>query len=212
MEPSRAQIISWLKTIMAERQEKPTAWARRAGIAQSTLTRFLANDDAPMLSTRTLSKLAHAANTTPPFEILPSSSPPVSRPAGLEDAEGHHYTAPEDSNLERAILALIGDRETADPWELNTWALSQLGYVPGDIVIVDLGRKAEPGDIVCAQDHQWGRGRTATIFRLYEPPYLVAATTRPELADRLRKPLLVDNDRVIIMGVVTDSVRRPTKA
>jgi len=42
-----------------------------------------------------------------------------------------------------------------------------------------------------------------TVFRIYEPPYLIAATT----LSHYRRPLLVDNDRVTITGVVTDLIR-----
>jgi hypothetical protein len=56
---------------------------------------------------------------------------------------------------------------------------------------------------VCAQLYRWSEGRADTVFRLYEPPYLVAMTRDAEL----RKPALVDNDRVIIKGVVILTLR-----
>lgn len=46
-------------------------------------------------------------------------------------------------------------------------------------------------------------GRAETIFRLYEDPFLVAAT----LDKGLMKPHLIDNDRVVVRGVVIASFR-----
>jgi hypothetical protein len=41
------------------------------------------------------------------------------------------------------------------------------------------------------------------VFRIYELPYLIAACA--ELG--LHKPPLVDNDRVIVLGTITQSFR-----
>lgn len=40
IEPTREEIRAWLLKILADRNETPTALARRAGVAQSTITRF----------------------------------------------------------------------------------------------------------------------------------------------------------------------------
>jgi SOS-response transcriptional repressor LexA len=81
--------------------------------------------------------------------------------------------------------------------------MEDAGYMPGDILIVDLNAEPERGDCVCAQLYRWQVGTAETIFRIYEEPYLLAATRHPDL----RKPLLVDNDRVVIKGVVTEILR-----
>lgn len=102
---------------------------------------------------------------------------------------------------------MLSGRNAASAWTLQTNAVSALGYLPGDVVIVDTSRRAGAGDIVCARTtHPAG-----TIFRVYEPPYLLAAVTDPMRASALRRPLIVDNDRVSIVGVVTDTWRRATK-
>ena len=105
-----------------------------------------------------------------------------------------------------AIKALIGGRKAVDSCTIRTRALECIGYVPGDIVIVELGRPPAPGDVVCAQVYDWGRSEPETVLRIYEPPVLVSAT----LDEQLRRPLVVDNVRVIIKGVVLRHRLRPT--
>jgi SOS-response transcriptional repressor LexA len=85
---------------------------------------------------------------------------------------------------------------------LRSRSLESAGYMPGDILMVDLNGRPEPGDVVCAQIYDRS-GKAETIFRIYEHPFLVAAT----LDGRLMKPHLVDNDRVVIRGVVIASLR-----
>ena len=75
--------------------------------------------------------------------------------------------------------------------------------MPDDIVIVSLNEPPKPGSVICAQSYRWSEGRAETIFRIYEPPYIVAATRDTTL----RRPMLVDNDRVIIKGVVIAQLR-----
>jgi SOS-response transcriptional repressor LexA len=107
-----------------------------------------------------------------------------------------------------AILqAVIGDRSSAEPWQLDTRALEAAGYLSGDIVIVDMSRKPTIGDVVCVQLHEWSKREASTIFRVYEQPYIVAAPSDPDVRSKLRKPLLIDNEHVIIKGVVTDLLR-----
>lgn len=206
MEPVRAEIRAWLEAILAETKESPSALAKRAGVAETTLTRFLNSDSVGMLSPRTLAKVAHVTGHTAPG--FPTASQPRER-SGLSEIEAEPYTASDPENpLHAAISALIKGRKAADAWELHTRTIDAEGYVPGDVVIVDLGLKPQPGDIVCAQDYKWSEGKAETIFRVFEPPYLMVATVDPQLAKKHRKPLLVDDDRVIIKGVVTDLVRR----
>jgi hypothetical protein len=174
------------------------------GIAPSTLTRLL---NAPEGSTATLHaltlrKLQDYSGIPPPFGGDPSASQGY-RGFGEDavpfDAKGA------DPAVSAALKALIGGRKAADPWTIRTRALERIGYLPGDIVIVDLGRRPEAGDAVCAQVYDWRRADAETVMRLYEPPYLVAAS----LDEGLRRPLVVDNERVIIKGVVLPHRLRP---
>lgn len=199
MDDAAHQQRVWLRALLAQMNETPTGLARRAGIASSTLTRFLDDDSAAMLSGRTIAKLQHVANTTLP---APAAIVGVS-PPGLAEDEGKPYAVSPNEPLAQAIAALVGSRPSADPWVLTTAHLTEAGILPGDIAIVDLAAEPRGGDVVCAQIYDWRAGRAETVFRLYEPPYLVAATRDR----RVRRPEVVDNDRVVIKGVVTDLLR-----
>lgn len=201
IEPSRDQIRAWLLEILEKSGETPTALARRAGVAQSTLTRFLNNEHSNMLGTRTIAKIAHAARSEPiaghPIRMH------IEMPAQFSEGDATPYAIDEGSPLEAAIAVLIGERHATDPWLIKNRVLEDAGVMPGDIAIVDLSEPAKPRDVVCAQSYRWAEGRAETLFRIYEPPYLVSATRDPDL----RRPLLVDNERVVIKGVVIWLVR-----
>jgi hypothetical protein len=49
-----------------------------------------------------------------------------------------------------ALRSLIGDRNGIEPWLLHTRALELEGFMPGDIVLVDLNASPKPGDAVYA--------------------------------------------------------------
>jgi hypothetical protein len=194
----------YVRRVVAHSGKPPTRIAMDLGIAPSTLTRLL---NAPEGSTATLHaltlrKLQDYSGIPPPFGGDPSASQGY-RGFGEDavpfDAKGA------DPAVSAALKALIGGRKAADPWTIRTRALERIGYLPGDIVIVDLGRRPEAGDAVCAQVYDWRRADAETVMRLYEPPYLVAAS----LDEGLRRPLVVDNERVVIKGVVLPHRLRP---
>jgi len=94
-----------------------------------------------------------------------------------------------------------------DPWVMKSRALEHAGYLPGDILIVDLNAKPQDGDAVCAQIYD-RNGKTETAFRIYEYPFLIAASADPDL----RRPVLVDNERASIRGVVMASIRPASRS
>jgi transcriptional regulator with XRE-family HTH domain len=200
MEPNREELRAWLLNILKQTRETPTALARRAGVAQSTLTRFLNNDDAPMLGLRSISKIAHAAGV-PPIGVPAKDAPAIN--VGLTEGDGQPFAAPQRSKMARAIDALIDGQSAVDPWIIRSRALEDAGLLPGDIAIVSLNALPRPSDVVCAQFYRWSEGKAETLFRIYEPPYIIAASRDLDL----RRPLLIDNDRVVIKGVVTAVLR-----
>ena len=94
-------------------------------------------------------------------------------------------------------------RNGVDPWVLRSNALLSIGYLPGDVMLVDLNERPRAHDVVCAQVYDWVRSRAQTVFRLYEPPYLLASTTDQAVL----RPLVVDDNVVVVKGVVTASIR-----
>jgi len=118
----------------------------------------------------------------------PSGSRGLAEDAVRFDAESA------DPTVSAAITALIGDRQAAVAWTIRTRALECIGYLPGDIVIVDLGCQPARGDVVCAEVYSLGRQDAEMVMRIYEP----------------RRPLMVDDARVTIKGVVLPHRLRPT--
>ena len=92
-----------------------------------------------------------------------------------------------------------------DAWTLQSAALDLAGYLPGDILMVDLNADPEDGDIVCAQSYD-RLGRAETIFRRFQKPFLTALSTQSNSF----RPLIVDEDRVVIRGVVIATLRPRT--
>ncbi len=191
------QALANLQRRWLERVEEVTGLttseiARRAGKHHTTLTGFKNKPERGPLNSLTLQMISEATGV--PLTEAARGTP---APSGMSE-EAEPYVATEDNAIAVAIRALIGGRPGVDPWRLRTHALEDAGYKPGDLVIVDLNAEPKAGNAVCAQVYDWERGRAETIWRIFEPPYLIAAT-----ADRsLRKPLLVDNQQVAIKGVV----------
>lgn len=191
----------WLAQILRETGVSPTNLARRAGLSPSTLTRFMNSDiDGHVLSARTIAKIQHAAEAGETSAAAP--------PGGFAESDGDLLAG--DPHPMRTAIDALADRFNArDAWVLRSRSLEAAGYRVGDILIVDLAEMAEAGDLVCAQVYSWRERSARTVFRIYEPPYLLAATTIDLGA---RRPLVVDDDQVVIKGVVVASVRDPRSA
>lgn len=194
----------YLQRVIAHTGKPATRIAKEIGIAASTLTRLLKAPEGSTatLHARTISKLQAYGG----ISLFGGEASTASGPRGLAEDAVLFDAKSADPAVSAALRALIGGRQAADPWTIRTRALEGIGYVPGDIVIVDLGRQPSPGDVVCAQVYDWGRSDAETVMRVYEPPFLVAAS----LDQQLRRPLMVDNERVIIKGVVLPHRLRPS--
>ena len=88
-------------------------------------------------------------------------------------------------------------------WLLQGRSLEHEGYFAGDILLVDKGEMAKPGDVVIAEIKDWKSNGVATAIRIYEPPYIVAASS-----DRnLRRLYAVDQEQVSLEGVVIAAIK-----
>jgi hypothetical protein len=200
-EETSRQHREYLRRVIAHTRKPPTRIAKEVGVAPSTLTRLLNENSTATLHARTISRLQEYSGVSlfGGDPSLPSTFRGLAEDAVPFDAKSA------DPAVSAAIKALIGGRQAADPWTMRTRALERRGYLPGDIVIVDLGRRPEAGDAVCAQVYDWRRGAAETVMRVYDPPYLLEAS----LDEQLRKPLVVDNEQVIIKGVLLAHRLRP---
>jgi SOS-response transcriptional repressor LexA len=105
----------------------------------------------------------------------------------------------------------VGTRNGLTPWILRTRAVELAGYLPGDVLVLDLNATPQPGDIVCAQVYDWSsRNRTETVVRVYDraPPIelLVARSIEHH------QPIVIDGERVVVKGVFLPHRLRPKTA
>jgi len=203
-EETSRQHRDYLRRVIAHTRKPPTRIAKEVGVAPSTLTRLLNENSTATLHARTISRLQDYSGLS--FFGGDPSAPSTFR--GLAEDAVPFDAKNADPAFSAAIKALVGGRQAADPWTMRTRALERRGYLPGDIVIVDLGRRPEAGDAVCAQVYDWRRGAAETVMRVYDPPFLLEASHD----DQLRKPLVVDNEQVIIKGVLLPHRLRPGEA
>lgn len=182
--------------------------ALRAGLDPSTLSRFLSAPQEgralrprSILKIATVSGIAFKAGGTGP-------SAPLDLPiAGFAESEASPLDMEELSPVAHMVGILRRHHHNIDPWTLRSKALEGAGYRPGDVVIVALGETPLSGDVVCAQIYDWSTGRAETVFRIFEPPYLVAASSDA----RFLRPLIVDDEKVHIKGVVIQTCRSRTR-
>ncbi|OBQ59599.1 hypothetical protein EFV37_22020 [Mesorhizobium loti] len=196
----KEQQLAWVRAVMAHLGISPNELATRAKMAPSTIQKPL-NDPAwpHMLSGRTMAKIGEIAGLQP-MEFPPRSG------GGFGEPEATPYVFNKEtdaigSNLDRAVRELCRGRNGRDPWVMRSRVLEMSGILPGDILIVDMNLQPRPKDIVCAQLYQWQLGKAETVFRVYEPPYLLTNSGTTS------KPVPVDDQDVVIKGVIDGLVR-----
>jgi len=180
----REVIRDWLQKVIRGSGMTATEIARKAGMATTTLTRFLNNPEHQSVpSLVTIEKVAGVTKYAPP-------------PALGIGADGLGFAEDEVAPYEGPPVH-GGPSEDGDWWEIRTRVLDMEGYLPGDRVRVSLRETARPGDIVVAQIIT-GNEEVETVFRKYEPPFLTARSTVASQP----KPVLIDPEKVAILGVV----------
>lgn len=189
----------YLQDVLARTGWTQTELASRAGLDPSTLSRFLSGQrQGHALRRSTIIKIGKVSGIPAPGE-----APAVEPSEGFAEAEATPLDLASGDVATGAIAALLRGRDNLDPWTLRSRALENAGYLPGDILIVGLNETPVAGDVVCAQVYDWNTSQTETVFRLFQPPYLLAATADPHLL----RPHVVDGNRVVIKGVVLNSLR-----
>ncbi len=177
-----------------------TELAKRAGLDPSTLSRFLSPAQAGQsLRQSTLRRIAQVTGI--PFNGDAGNS--ATSYAGLAEPEAQPLDVTPSSMASDVLAHLRATIPAVDAWTLKSRALELAGYRPGDILFVQLGTPALKGDVVCAQIYDWHAQRTETVFRIFQPPYLVAATADAELL----RPYGADEESVVIKGVVLHTLR-----
>lgn len=157
--------------------------ATAAGVAASTLYRIVDEADPYITSQRTLAKIEEATGLSY-VDVL-------SGVLTLPEAEAQRIT---DDEVPHELRPLAGGEGV---WRLNSRALELCGFLPGDVVVFDIGAPANRGDIVLAQTDADG-----DIIRRFEPPYLVSRRF-----DCVVPPLLVDGVNVRLIGRLSRMLR-----
>jgi transcriptional regulator with XRE-family HTH domain len=196
-ETPRLRQLAWVQAILAHTGWTQTELARRAKVDPSTLSRFLREvNPGANLNQTTIAALERVGGI-PAFDTEPPQLP-----RGFAESEAQPFIAMPGDPMAAAVQALIAMAPGVDPWVMKSRALETAGFLPGDILIVDLNAAPRDGDAVCAQVYDRS-GKAETVFRIYEHPFLVAASHDPDL----RRPVLADNDRAQVRGVVTATLR-----
>lgn len=199
VENVRKKHLDWVNFILSHRRWSARRLAVEAEIDPSTISRFL-NDptQSRMLNSYSIEKIEKASGV-PAFETSADTLPRAA--VGYADGDGKPYELGADAGLKEAISALKHGRNGVDPWVLQSRCLETAGYIPGDVLIVDLNAVPQNGDIVCAEIFD-RNGQPETVFRIFEHPFLITATMD---ASRLT-PTLIDKS-VVVRGVVVSSLR-----
>jgi transcriptional regulator with XRE-family HTH domain len=189
---------AYLLGVLAKTGWSQTQLAQRAALDPSTLSRFLGGGRAGhALRASTLAKIAAASG-------VPLEGEAPAPLAGFAEAEATPLRLETRSDIAAIIAGLAAPGRAIDPWTLNSRALESAGYRPGDVLLVALDEVPLLGDVVCAQIYDWAKGGARTVFRLYQPPYLIAATSDPGLM----RPFESSDASTAIKGVVIASIRR----
>lgn len=179
---------AWIQGVLDRLGVTPTELARRADLNPSTLTRFMGGErDGHMLSARTMRKLETIASRHEPRRLEMRED---AVPFAAENMQGSPLTA--------AVAAMRHGRNGLESWVVSSNQLETLRLYEGDVLLVDLNAEPRAGDIVCAQLYDWTRRAKRTVFRLYEPPFLLSGG----ISGRDRGPVAVDGQNVVVKGVV----------
>lgn len=194
----RERILEWVEWLRVRTGETLSDLAEHAGLSSNTLTRLKQREGALLdaLSTRMLCE--YTGLPGPELYKLGHTTGFTEEAVRFDPVAGDI-----DPAVSSFLKTLTKDRPDATAWILKTRAIEGSGYMQGDMVIADARVQPRAGDAVCAQVVDLRTGAAEIVFRLFEPPYLIASNT----AASLRKPLLIDDERVIVMGTVTESLR-----
>jgi hypothetical protein len=193
-----AQHRRWLEQVLKETGLAPSALAISVKLAPSTFTRLL-KGRARTLHAETIAKVMQRHGVAPPpGYIVPQ---PVA-PAGADDVT---QVAPENlpDPLIAAALGAMQKTQDLSVWEVRSAAMDRENYLPGDFLVLDAHARPTAGQIVIAND----RGSSASLLRILEPPYLIASSSNPAF----RRPVLVDDNLVVVRGVVGPMLRPPRR-
>lgn len=190
----------WLHNLQTVTGKPLTRIAKEIKVSPSTLTRPVSEGEhgTSTLHARTIAKIVAHTGVEPPKTIAGSIT--HRSPIGLGE-DVIPFTPDEADPIAAAVAALIGTRNGIAAFVLRTRALELGGYIPGDVVLVDRNGTPQPGDVVMAEIHDWQRVGARLVLRVLERASPIDLLM-PKSLDPNLSPIVVDNDRVAIKGVV----------
>ncbi|SMH44958.1 LexA family transcriptional regulator [Azospirillum agricola] len=207
MDETRRAILRWMTGVMEARTWSAGAWARRAGVTATNLTRFLRD---PVLgsvpSADTLARLARVAGSEPRF-LDERAYPPVARVPVLTPEQAHVFLALGRGAGEAFLAGALREGSAsilldgaasrrAFALRIVSKSLNAAGVLPRDCVVLEPLDVLAPraGDMVVTV----GDG-TVCGYRFF-PPQLLPVSTDPDC-----RPTLIDHAQ--LAGVAVQVVR-----
>lgn len=188
-------VSEYLKLVRRRRGWSQAETARIAGVSKQTIGRN--ENPSPdyrfVMSAKNLQKIARSSGLSPPRELL--SPAPNVMASGFAEPD----VTPWEGESPKELKPAHPDQSI---WVVESRSLEQFGYMPGDLILLDRRVPARPGRAVCAQ--VIGADGAETVFRVYDPPFLISLPIDPSVR---AKPLMVDGERVDIVGTVIRSLR-----
>jgi hypothetical protein len=208
MQETRQALHRWMSVVMRERGWSAAAWARRAAVTPTNVTRFLRDPDrASLPGADTIGRLALAAGSEPRFlDALPAGivkHVPLLTVAQIRELSG--LAADDAADFLSKVLrdgggSVLVDRvpsPRAFAVAVNSDHLNAGGVIHDDEIVVeplDLAAP-RPGDLAVSID-----GDSVCVHRWY-PPYLVPVSTERDCAPRRC-------DEAVVVGIAMHIVRR----
>lgn len=200
----QAKQRAWLREVLETKRLTPSRLAIGAGVSDTTISRLLNNEEyTGTLAQETIERIKDTYKVPGPEEFAGGRRGVAL--LGLSEAARFDVRR-EQNDLAAVVEAILRGRNHVEPWRLKTMALEGVGYLPGDIVFVEIlaeGQLPKPQDAVCAQVVDYQHGSAETVWRVYDPPFLVGAANERTAY----KPLLVDGERVKVVGVIREAYR-----
>ncbi|EWY40055.1 hypothetical protein N825_03490 [Skermanella stibiiresistens SB22] len=212
MQQIRESLHRWLRTVMDEREWTAAAWAKRADVTATNLTRFLKDPETASLpSAETIGRLAFAAGSEPRFlsddrptdtacRVPVLSHEQILRVMKLSHPEVEDYLA---GLLRRGSRCVLMDQRTsprAFALQINSLHMNAGGLLPQDQIVIEPVDHVPPrkGDMVITVD-----GTSLCAYRYYHPQ-LVPISTDPQCC-----PMVIDGVGMVGVAIL---VVRPLRA
>lgn len=193
--------LQQLRDLLRRHGLKPTTLAKRAGVSPSTVTRKFDVNDTGVFDPPTWAKLFRAVGEEPP-----GMADAAQAPVATESETVPLSTQDVGNDLEVAVRAIVAGRPHLSAWTVAGRGLDALGYVPGDVVVLNSETEPRVGDVVMASLLNYrSPSASRNVLRLFHGSQLLGASSEA----RHLVPIPLHPEWVAVRGVVEMLIRRP---